>query len=102
MKRDYSIASGIRKVNLLVATAIIFLSIGISSPGVANEQRPSIVILIHGVRSSGLPGEANYAYAPFRHWASQNLGKAELIDFDWSHGRADFPHQASFRVGHRR
>jgi pimeloyl-ACP methyl ester carboxylesterase len=85
------------QARIIAACIIAFYSIASS----AADERPSVVILIHGVLSGGLAGEDTYSYAKFRDVASQHLGMAELIDFDYSHGRPDQAFQAAFRVGHR-
>ena len=87
------------RVGVWLLGALLLLPVGVSQASM--PERPSIVILVHGVLSGGQPGRSDYAYDRFRAWARDALGAAEIVDFDWAHGRPDFPNQASIRVGHR-
>ncbi len=88
------------EVELTKHLPILFLWFCTFQPAIASE-RPSIVVLVHGVMSAGDPQHPDYAFSNFHNWAEKHLGVAELIDFDWAAGNPELAPYASFRVGHR-
>lgn len=80
----------------------LLILFAVSLKSVQGEE-PSVVLLVHGIRSGGNPANQDlYSYQAFRDWGNTHLGKAKLIDFNWAiNGDADSANQASIRVGQR-